>query len=163
MASMAKARAIIRDGKVRIVECFEREFCKALILQGYIKDGYLDELEAAYQASRGYLSIDGADGWNAVFHLLDRCGVRLSFFLVYLDLRGRGRRVYRGLRHGTLYVRIGKGLEVLVLEEGTPVTLRSLVDWSRQVVADGFEPIIAVVDRNGGVTYYEARVVEDLS
>ncbi len=159
---MVKARATIEDGLVKITECIERDLCKTLTAYGYIRDGYLEPLEAAYQASKGNLSINGSEKWSAVFHILDGCSIKISVFIVYIDLRNRGRRVYRGLRHGTLYVKMGKGLEILVLEEGTPVTLRRLMDWSRQVVADGFEPIIAVVDRNGGVTYYEARIVEDL-
>ncbi len=126
--------------------------------------GDLDVLEAAYLVYRGKASFRGESGWGAAFKLLSEAGVDVDTFFVYMDLRRRGRRPRAGVRRRTLVYQHGSTrYEVLVLSEGYPVTLGSLIEWSRVSASDGYMPIIAVVDRHGVVTYYEARAVTSIS
>ena len=159
--TVAKFKAIcVTDGRgVRVEACLDEEACRYWRKWGYFRDKkYLDVLEAAYQASTGSIIIDGGTGWEKALETLYRYSEDLALFIVYHDLRQRGRRVLRGARKGTLIVRTGgRDLEVLVLEEGTTVKLEWLAEWSRIASGDGFNPIVAIVDRNGDVTYYEIR------
>jgi len=95
-------------------------------------------------------------------------GCRLAFsfwsmFTTYYNLRRRGRKVLpEGRREGTL-IEIRKGVwwaEYLVLEEGVKVPIRALLSWIDEARANDLKSIIAIVDRNGSVTYYEAARVE---
>jgi len=156
----AAARAIVEGGLVRLVKCLDKEFCRALRSAGYLDgQGRLDPLEAVYQVSRGRIEVEGCgSSWGCVFRLLTMLDIGLDLFVVYRDLRRKGRKPFKGFRPGTLlYKHEGRVYEVLVLSEGYPVTLSQLVEWSRQSVADNHVPIVAVVDRTGVVTYYEAR------
>jgi len=124
----------------------------------------LSVYEAAYLVYRGRAAFMGESGWGAAFRLLGAAGADVDVFFVFMDLRRRGRRPSVGLRRRTLVYRHGSGrYEVLVLSEGYPVKLEDLVEWSRVSASDGYTPIIAVVDRHGIVTYYEARAVTSLS
>jgi len=38
-----------------------------------------------------------------------------------------------------------------------------IAEWSRLAVSDSHDPVVAVVDESGGVTYYEARTVKELT
>ncbi len=121
-------------------------------------------MEAAYSAASGKNLCPGFDGWEGAMRILAREGIWLPLFIVYYDLRKRGRKARRGVRTNTLvYGHGGRRVEVLVLEEGTGVEVRSLLEWSRIASGDGYTPVVAIVDRNGGVTYYEARALESLS
>ncbi len=150
---------------VRVEECGDAELCRILEDRGYLEGEVIDALEAFYQAVRGKLFIRGGlSGWDAALAIVESCREPLKTFIVYLDLRRRGRLPRRGLRPGTLEFREGQRVyEVLILEEGEVTTYGSLAEWSRSAVADGRHPVIAIVDRNGDVTYYEARVSKTLS
>ena len=50
--------------------------------------------------------------------------------------------------------------EYLVLEEGLKVKVDDLLYWADDVRANDMKSIVAVVDRNSGVTYYELTPVE---
>jgi tRNA-intron endonuclease len=154
-----KALCETDEGGVRLVECVDRGFCASLAKSGYVRDpGYLEALEAAYQASIGAIVVDGETGWSKALDLVYRFSGNLALFIVYFDLRSRGRRVLRGLRRDTLIVKTGReSLEVLVLEEGSEVRLEWLAEWAKAASGDGFGPVVAIVDRNGDVTYYEVR------
>ncbi|MGC9209666.1 MAG: hypothetical protein ACP5FT_00100 [Acidilobus sp.] len=103
--------------------------------------------------------------WSQALAMIERSGLDFELFLVYYDLRRRGRRVSMGRRPRTLLIDEGSGriMEVLVLSEGRPVKLSDIAEWSRLAVSESHEPVLAIVDENGGITYYEARVVTDLS
>lgn len=103
--------------------------------------------------------------WAGALRIISEQGVDLELFLVYYDLRRRGRKVRPGHRPRTLLLeeRPGRVAEVLVLSEGRPVRASDIVEWSRLAVSDSHEPVLAIVDENGGITYYEARVVSELS
>ena len=102
--------------------------------------------------------------WSSVLRALESLGLDLELFIVYYDLRRRGKRVRLGVRPRTLIYEepSGKLFEVLVLAAGARVSLKEIIEWSRRASADSHEPVIAVVDENGGVTYYESRVVTQL-
>ncbi len=160
-----KAICTIDDNGVRVLKCLDREQCGSWARSGYLKrPNYLDALEAAYQASSNAIIVDGDTGWRKAMEILYRFSESLAMFIVYLDLRSRGRRVIRGVRKDTLIVKMGKeSFEILVLEEGSEVELEWLAEWSRIASGDGFNPIVAIVDRNGDVTYYELRASLELN
>ena len=151
------------DGKIVIKKCLEERLCKSLIQRGYIREGFLDPLEAAYQAWIGKLLLENLKGWDAALMIMIENDIPLKLFIVYSDLRRRGRIVYSGPRKNTLITVLGdKKMEILVLEEGETITVRGILDWSIIASGEDRRPIIAVVDRNGSVTYYEARVTSSL-
>ncbi|UXD22141.1 hypothetical protein IPA_02075 [Ignicoccus pacificus DSM 13166] len=81
-----------------------------------------------------------------------------SMFTVYYDLRKRKRKVIPEVRReGTLLeIRRNKWwAEYLVLEEGVEITIDELLSWVEDVRANDLNSIVAIVDRNGSVTYYE--------
>ncbi|ALU11818.1 endonuclease [Ignicoccus islandicus DSM 13165] len=104
-------------------------------------------------------------GW--VLRKLEGCNCPLertfwSMFTVYYDLRKRNRKVLVEVRRdGTLIeVRRDKWwTEYLVLEEGIVITVNDLLEWVEEVRANDLRGVVAVVDRNGSVTYYEASKV----
>ncbi|MCE4604893.1 MAG: hypothetical protein F7B20_08045 [Aeropyrum sp.] len=159
-----RAEARVDSGRVLLSSCVDRGFCGQLEGYGYLRGGELDPLEAAFQASRGLICVAGSHGWAAALEVLSASGTHLDLALVYFDLRRKGRKPKPGVRRGTLvYVHGGRVYEVLVLSEGYPASLGELVEWSRGAIADSHTPIVAVVDRTGLVTYYEARAVTSLS
>jgi len=85
-----------------------------------------------------------------------------SMFTTYYKLRRKGRKVLpEGRREGTL-IEIRKNkwwAEYLVLEEGIKISIAQLLEWVEEVRANDLKAIIAVVDRNGSVTFYEASRV----
>ncbi len=103
--------------------------------------------------------------WAEALRIISEGDFDLELFLVYYDLRRRGRKVRLGHRPRTILLeeRSNRIVEVLVLSEGRPVRASEIVEWSRLAVSDSHEPVLAIVDENGGITYYEARVVSDLS
>ncbi len=155
----------LAKGGVEVVECRDRGFCTGLERDGYLSGGVITPLEAAYQCIAGGLELEGVGGgWGCGLRVVSGSGIWLPLFLVYLDLRRRGRKPKLGVRDNTLWVAVGgKRLEFLVVEEGGLLSLDRLGGWSRLAAGDGYTPILAIVDRLGGVVYYEARVVESLS
>lgn len=159
-----RAEAVIDGGKVVLTMCVDRGFCSQLERNGYLKSGVIDGLEAFYQASKGVLCIDGSGGWVASLQVIHRLGINLDIAIVFSDLRRKGRKPREGVRRGTLvYTHGGVSYEVLVLSEGYPVALSRLVEWSRGASLDNHRPVVAVVDRTGLVTYYEAKSASSLS
>ncbi len=161
---MARALVRIDGGVVRLVECLDRDFCRALESSGYLASGALEGLEAAYQCVAGGVEDEGGDGWGCALRIVSSLGIWLPLLIVYMDLRRRGRKPRPGARDNTLWVSFGsRRVEFLVVEEGGSLSFERLGLWSRLAAGDGFTPVIAIVDRVGGITYYEARVVEGLS
>lgn len=141
-------------------------FCNQLERAGAKRGETIDPLEAAYQLVRGRLAVEGLPGgWIGGIQLASMTVGDPDLFIVYYDLRRRGRRVRRGIRERTLLVARGEGreLEVLVLSEGAKTTFRDIAEWSRLAARDGFTPVVAIVDGYGVVTYYEARRTQSLS
>jgi len=155
---------IVSKGRVTLEKCLDQEFCFNLLKSGYTDiNGNLDALEAAHLLALGRIAIDNKTGWEEALRVLSELGINISTFLVYHDLRKRGRRVKLGSRSGTLVVDMGsRRFEVLVLEEGKLMTLEELAEWSRSSIASGYEPVVAIVDMYGVITYYEARVTLEI-
>jgi len=103
--------------------------------------------------------------WAKAIRLIEQLGLDLETFIVYYDLKKRGKKVTIGPRPRTLIYSLGPGraAEVLILSEGTYVKPMDIVAWSERAVADAHEPVVAIVDETGGVTYYEARVIRGLA
>jgi len=161
-----EAICTVDNGKVIIKECLNKKLCNQLKNAGALRDNEVDPLEAAYQLVRGRISIEGfPQGWTGGIQLANKLLGDPDLFIVYYDLRRRGRRVTRGLRPRTLIVSRGESnqLEVLVLSEGSKTTFRDIAEWSRLAARDGYLPVVAVVDGYGVVTYYEARSTQALS
>ncbi len=153
----------VKGEGLRIVECFEERLCRILEDRGVLANGVLDELEAAYLIARCRARVGVECGWVKAIEVLSGPD-KVDLFLVYYDLRKRGRRVVRGYRRRTLIVYRGSSrpVEVLVLSEGSLVTIGDIIEWSRIASGDGKDPVVAVVDGHGNVTYYEARAVSTL-
>ncbi len=149
-------------GKVTVEECLEKRICRVLEARGYLSGRILDPLEAAFMVSRCVAEVATKGcGWFEALSVVEEAGLPLAMFFVYYDLRKRGRIVRRGIRRGTLIVDTGgsRPLEVRVLRGGSPISIGDLIEWSRIAAGDGKEPVIAVVDGHGDVTYYTARAV----
>ncbi len=162
-----KLELSVENAKVVIDECFDRSFCESLKSRGLITDNFLDVLEASYLIAKCIVSVGSECGWVVALDLISRVSpVDMDLFFVYYDLRKRGRIVTRGFRPGTLIMRKGsKGrpVEILVLREGVLVELEDIVEWSRLASGDGMDPVVAIVDGHGNVTYYEARAVRSFT
>ncbi len=160
------ALAHVEQGRVVISECVSTRFCNQLRSAGALRgDNEVNVLEAAYQLVRGRLGVRGYEqGWLGGLRLISDLIGDIDYFIVYYDLRRRGRRVRQGVRPRTLIVSRGgaRDYEVLVLSEGTPTSFGYLSEWSRLSVRDGFTPVVAIVDGYGIVAYYEARSVSTL-
>lgn len=106
-----------------------------------------------------------SEGWQKALRILEELKVDVELFLVYYDLVRRGKKVRVGLRERTLIYEDGSGriYEVLVLREGERISVQQLIVWGRRASADSHEPLIAVIDENGGVTYYETHVLRSFS
>ncbi|MEB2835992.1 MAG: hypothetical protein GSR80_001201 [Desulfurococcales archaeon] len=158
----AALEARVDEGRVTLVACHAEQFCRTLEERGYLEGGRLYPLEAAFQASRGRVALAGGQtGWEAFLDIIRITGVPLKLAIVYRLLRNRYPEVREWTRPSTLLARprSGRPLEVLVLEEGEEITIEGLLEWSEAAAKDGHEPVIAVVDRNGQTTFYEARSV----
>ena len=86
-----------------------------------------------------------------------------SIFTTYYDLRRKNRKVVPEARREGTIVEIRRDkwwAEYLVLEEGLKVKVQDLINWADDVRANDMKAIIAVVDRNSSVTYYEASPVQ---
>ncbi len=163
---MPDAVAEIRDDGLFLRDCLSQRFCNQLVGAGSMSEGRIDPLEGAYQVAKGRLEVEGVDsGWVGALEVARRLLRDVDLFLVYYDLRRRGRRVRRGVRPRTLIVSYSgrRMLEVLVLSEGRPTSVRRIVEWSKAAAKDDYEPIIAVVDDYGIVTYYSARASSSLA
>ncbi|ABM80803.1 hypothetical protein [Hyperthermus butylicus] len=84
-------------------------------------------------------------------------------FEVYLDLRRRGRIPVPGPRSHTFLLRRSKRDTkythyILVLEENRPVSLSLINSFVEEALKNNWEPILAIVDRYGDITYYSVTL-----
>ncbi len=90
----------------------------------------------------------------------------LSLYAVYYDLRNRGHRAlpeYRIENTLMIFKKDKARIEVLVLEEGVKISLRSFLDWLEGVRKMDLQAWVAIVDRNGSITYYEVSRIEPIN
>ncbi|MEB3816425.1 MAG: hypothetical protein LRS46_00570 [Desulfurococcales archaeon] len=165
---MSAARLVVDEGALRLDACNSMDFCSILEERGYLEGGVVYPLEAAYQASRGRVEIVAGDkiltGWEAFFYIIGMFRVQLKVAIAYRILRSKYSEVKLWTRPSTLVARrrSGRTVEVLVLEEGESIKVADLAEWSTAAVKDGHDPVVAIVDRNGQVTFYEARSVTQI-
>ena len=162
---MAEELAIIgvRDGRLLTTGC--EAVLDRLKLGVPAREGrLLDVAEVAYVVfTEACRVVDDGGGLS-----LDRLFVRYGRskydwirFAVILDLRERGRRARAGFgENDVIYYKGSERYQVFVIEENAPIPAESLAEWTRMAVMKGYEPIVAVVDAHGDVTYYSTRVLK---
>jgi tRNA-intron endonuclease len=80
-------------------------------------------------------------------------------FEVYLDLRKRGRIPVKGPKEHTFLLRRSRRIRqythyILVLEENRPISVSSIYSFVEEALKNNWQPLIAIVDRYGDITYY---------
>jgi tRNA-intron endonuclease len=163
-----QAECEIKENRITLTKCYVPSFCKRLIERSYLdpKSKALDPLEAALWASREQISINGKTGWDVAIDVISILRIPLKLLIAYVALRRRYPNVYRWVRKDTLLAYGeggGKKIEVLVLEEGEEVLVEDIIQWSIAASKDDHDPVIAIVDRNGSITFYEAKAVTTLA
>jgi len=86
-------------------------------------------------------------------------------FTVLTDLRNRGRKTRSGFSQNTLIYEWGnEKIMVFVTEENSPIVAGELIEWIKISLSKGYQPVIAVVDAHGDVTYYSMHIlrIEDV-
>jgi len=81
-----------------------------------------------------------------------------SEYIVFADLLRRGKKPRIDVAQGTLLIE-DQRIQVIVLKEDEPVSIRTLLDAIEKAQRRGYTSIIAVVDIHGDVTYYEASKI----
>ncbi len=119
--------------------------------------------------------------YSGVGRVLDESGKELSLedifakyskskydwvkFSVFVDLRNRGRVARIGYLENVLLVEFGsRKFAVYVAEENSPIKSGDILVWVEKALMKGYEPVLALVDAHGDVTYYTLRTqkLEDL-
>ena len=128
----------------------------------------LHPLEALYLLYTGVATVADSTGRRYSFEDLVKAYSRVNpyawvEFEVYLDLRKRGRLPVPGPRPHSLLLRRRKREPrythyILVLEENRPVKLATLYSFVEEAAKNSWEPLLAIVDRYGDITYYTALV-----
>ncbi len=146
-----------------------------LIIEGC--ERLLDKFELGAKLVGGERIIDVAEAAYLIFikaaNFLDASGEALELetlftkysfskddwvrFTVLLDLRSRGRKARAGYSSNTLLLEGPNQYLVFVAEENSPVRAETISSWVNEAVLKGFNPVIALVDSNGDVTYYAVR------
>ncbi len=133
---------------------------------GPLNNNKIHVIEALYLIYRGIANAFNREGEPISFEELMRLySIDNPYawveFETYLDLKKRGRHPIPGPRPHTFLLRRRKMEQkythyVLVLEENRPISLETLYSFIREAFSNSWEPILAIVDRYGDLTYYEA-------
>lgn len=149
----------VRDGKFVVFNGLDE--VRELNLGNYIRSlnaVVLDISEVAYLIYKklGRLLVDGEElTLDELFTRYSRSPNDWIKFVVLCDLRERGRKAKAGFSGNSLiFERDGRYL-TYVTEENSPITPNELVSWLSSALSKEYEPLIAVVDAHGDVTYYE--------
>ena len=136
-------------------------------LLGYEVGGRLHPLEALYLAYTGQCRIVDDSGGEVDFAELMRRYANLNpyawvEFEVYYDLRRRGRIPVPGPREHSLLLRKSRKdprfvKYLLILEESRLVHVSLLDEFVEEALRNKWEPLVAIVDRYGDITYYSIR------
>jgi len=153
---MLKLRYI--DGRVEVVEATE---------EAPTGTRGLHILEALYLLYTGKAEIVDSDGNKLSFKDLITVLSRDNpyawvLFEVYYDLRRRGKLPTPGPRPHSLLLRRSKRDPrythyILVLEESRRIPAEQLLSFIEEAAKNGWEPVLAIVDRYGDITYYTAK------
>ncbi len=119
----------------------------------------LDIAELAYVIYRSIAIVLDKNGVELdlmnLFNKYSRSTVDWIKFTVLLDLRDRGRKARAGYHKNSLiYSKGNSKIMVFVTEENAPLRAALLVEWISSALSKGYEPVLAVVDAHGDVTYY---------
>ncbi len=127
-------------------------------------------IEALYLLYQGLLVVQDEKGNLLDFReLLEIASKRNPHtwveFEVYLDLRKRNLLPVEGPRPRSFLLRKNRRETIytqyiLVLEENTPVRIRSLISFVEEARKNKWEPYVAIVDRYGDITYYKISQIE---
>lgn len=153
------SRVEVKDGK----ELLERGFG---VQEG--ENLWLTLIEAAYLVDKGELRVVAEEGRQSLEfkELVKRASsTDRSFWqklVVYTDLRDRGLRA-RPLEGTSLILAERKVKEgerrymVLCLEEGVRIGFRELEGYIRRALESRRELVLAIVDKDGNVSYYKVE------
>ncbi len=129
----------------------------------------LDLVELAYLVYLKEYKVIDVDGQNLnlgdLFSRYSRSRYDWIKFTTFLDLRNRGRVAQPGYGENVLIFEMrGQKYAVYVVEENSPLSTKELVSWIDSALLKNLEPLLALVDANGDVTYYTMRKyrLEDL-
>ena len=152
--------AVLKKGRIVVVKKGEK------LREGRVSEEGVRELhpvEAAYLLYTGRLRLVDEAGREVSFAELFRRiqdGNLWILFIVYTDLRKRGRKVRIGFKPNTLYIDRGsETIEMLVLEENTYVSPQEVIEFVNSAVNKGYRPMIAIVDMYGDITYYDVSKI----
>lgn len=134
----------------------------------------LSPVEALYLVKRGRIEISDEAGiakdFRSLLSSLNPATRQLwTDYLVYSDLRDRGYIVRPGFTQGGSFRLYKRGTEVgeeaakslvYVLSEGKPITVLRLSEIAREARTLRKEPIFAVVDSQGDLTYYSMTATD---
>jgi tRNA splicing endonuclease len=129
----------------------------------------LDLVELAYLTYFKECEVVDVDGQNLklgdLFSKYSRSRYDWIKFTTFLDLRNRGRVAQPGYGENVLVFEMkGQRYAVYVVEENSPLNTKELLSWIDSALLKNLEPVLALVDANGDVTYYTVRKyrLEDL-
>jgi len=159
----------MKRGRLVVKGCWEELSRLGIGLRSVNREYLLDISEIAYLMftnTAEFIDIDGSRlSLEELFSKYSKTRSDWIRFTVLLDLRLRGRKAKASFSPETLYLPT-KGEETLIFvaEENSLVRVDALHQWVENAVLKGYNPIIALVDANGDVTYYSMRLqrVEDL-
>ena len=172
-----KARLTLKDGVAEIAVVGEG--ANELHSNGYYGELEgerlrLSPVEALYLVRRGRVEVidesDTPQDFRSLLGKLNPVSGRLwTDYLVYSDLRDRGYIVRPGFTQGGSFRLYKRGTEigeeaakslVYVLSEGKPITVLRLSEIAHETRTLRKEPIFAVVDSQGDLTYYSMTATD---
>lgn len=126
-------------------------------------------IEAAYLVYIGAARIISINGEELSFRDLMRRALSKNpyawvEFEVYYDLRKRGKLPVPGPRQHSLLLRRSKKDPrythyILILEESRRIEIETLLSFVEEALHNQWEPLVAIVDRYGDITYYSVRSI----
>lgn len=122
----------------------------------------LDLVELAYLMYFKECSVVDVDGQSLelgdLFSKYSKSRYDWIKFTTFLDLRNRGRIAQPGYGENVLIFEMkGQRYAVYVVEENSPLNTKELLSWIDSALLKNLEPLLALVDANGDVTYYTMR------
>ncbi len=125
----------------------------------------LEPVEALYLVKRGILKVKDQEGKTLGFEeyllkIAEKDGDIWIKLEVYSDLRKRGLQVKPGYAEGLVFLldrkKKGKvkGYMVYVFREGVKIGFPELEKAFTRAIESGREPVVAIVDKEGNVSYY---------
>jgi tRNA-intron endonuclease len=161
-----KARAQLRGGSIVLSQASAGEIHGRFGMgEREGKEVHLSPVEAMYLVETGRLDIEGIDGLHGLLQMFHD---KETVYLVYRDLRNRGfvAMPFAGPYDITIHRR-GEPAEahpsmcwVKAVPEQGPILLDELGSWIKGAQHAKKRMIVAVVDEEGDITYYEVRSLD---